>query len=152
MKEGLLADQAEFASKPLRDHLKRDSTLTAPHSDTNIGAPGSAQKADQVFLPVLENSLKAQKLRTTLSVFERSRFFFNLPRSLIDSIEAVSDFSMHVSLGYKAEEITGSIRCGNARLQERQVPDGVATRPIAPNRIGQGRPGIGGRSATTDIG
>jgi exocyst complex component 2 len=49
----------------------------------------AAQKADQVFLPVLENSLKAQKLRTTVGVFDRSRFFFNLPSSLMESIEAV---------------------------------------------------------------
>lgn len=48
---------------------------------------GSAVKADQVFLPVLENSAKAQKLRTTLGVFERSKFFFNLPGSLMESID-----------------------------------------------------------------
>lgn len=90
MKEGLLAEQAEFASKPLRDHLKRMFNLiyAVPPAQCSV-SPGSAQKADQVFLPVLENALKAQKLRTTLSVFERSRFFFNLPRSLIESIEAV---------------------------------------------------------------
>ncbi|EED84825.1 predicted protein [Postia placenta Mad-698-R] len=70
MQEGLLAGQTEFASRPLKDHLKL-----------------SAQKADQVFLPVLENALKAQKLRTTLGVFERSKFFFSLPGSLIESIE-----------------------------------------------------------------
>ncbi|OJA13320.1 hypothetical protein AZE42_08619 [Rhizopogon vesiculosus] len=71
MREGLLSDKAESASKPLVDLLKR-----------------SAVKANQVFLPVLENSAKAQKLRTTLGVFERSRFFFNLPGSLVESIEA----------------------------------------------------------------
>ncbi|KAJ3007253.1 hypothetical protein NUW54_g3617 [Trametes sanguinea] len=48
----------------------------------------AAQKADQVFLPVLENAMKAQKLRTTLGVFDRSKFFFNLPSSLIECIEA----------------------------------------------------------------
>lgn len=48
-----------------------------------------AQKANQVFLPVLENAEKAQKLRTTLSVFERSKFFFNLPNFILESIEAV---------------------------------------------------------------
>ena len=90
MKEGLLAEQAEFASKPLRDHLKRMFYVTCVSvvAQRSIRI-GSAQKADQVFLPVLENASKAQKLRTTLSVFERSRFFFNLPRSLIESIEAV---------------------------------------------------------------
>lgn len=51
---------------------------------------GSAVKANQVFLPVLENSSKAQRLRTTLSVFDRSKFFFSLPGSLAESIEAVS--------------------------------------------------------------
>jgi exocyst complex component 2 len=49
----------------------------------------AATKADQVFLPVLENSSKAQKLRTTLGIFERSKFFFNLPGFIIESIEAV---------------------------------------------------------------
>ncbi|TEB31864.1 hypothetical protein FA13DRAFT_1754665 [Coprinellus micaceus] len=48
----------------------------------------AAQKANQVFLPVLENASKAQKLRTTLGVFERSKFFFNLPSFIIESIEA----------------------------------------------------------------
>lgn len=50
----------------------------------------AAVKANQVFLPVLENASKAQKLRTTLGVFERSKFFFNLPGFIIESIEAVS--------------------------------------------------------------
>ena len=45
-------------------------------------------KADQVFLPVLENASKTRKLRSTLGVFERSKFFFNLPGSLMESIEA----------------------------------------------------------------
>ncbi|EGO29432.1 hypothetical protein SERLADRAFT_445247 [Serpula lacrymans var. lacrymans S7.9] len=49
---------------------------------------GAAVKANQVFLPVLENSSKAQKLRTTLGVFERSKFFFSLPTSLVESIQA----------------------------------------------------------------
>ncbi|KAI0777231.1 exocyst complex component Sec5-domain-containing protein [Trametes elegans] len=71
MKEGILAEQTDFASKPLKDHLK-----------------AAAQKADQVFLPVLENAMKAQKLRTTLGVFDRSKFFFNLPSSLVACIEA----------------------------------------------------------------
>lgn len=49
----------------------------------------AAQKANQVFLPVLENASRAQKLRTTLGVFERSKFFFNLPSFIIESVEAV---------------------------------------------------------------
>ncbi|KJA16657.1 hypothetical protein HYPSUDRAFT_47148 [Hypholoma sublateritium FD-334 SS-4] len=71
MKEGILDPETEYASRPLRGHLKN-----------------GAQKANQVFLPVLENAEKAQKLRTTLSVFERSKFFFNLPNFILESIEA----------------------------------------------------------------
>ncbi|THH19659.1 hypothetical protein EW146_g1566 [Bondarzewia mesenterica] len=71
MKEGLLAESTDYASRPLRDELKQAAT-----------------KANQVFLPVLENASKAQKLRTTLGVFERSKFFFNLPASIIESMEA----------------------------------------------------------------
>ncbi|KAI0711370.1 exocyst complex component Sec5-domain-containing protein [Earliella scabrosa] len=71
MKEGILAEQTDYASRPLKDHLK-----------------AGAQKADQVFLPVLENAMKAQKLRTTLGVFDRSKFFFNLPSTLVECIEA----------------------------------------------------------------
>ncbi|KAF8434522.1 exocyst complex component Sec5-domain-containing protein [Boletus edulis BED1] len=71
MRDGLLSDASDYASKPLTVHLKH-----------------STVKANQVFLPVLENSAKAQRLRTTLSVFERSKFFFSLPGSLAESIEA----------------------------------------------------------------
>ncbi|PVG00796.1 hypothetical protein CPB86DRAFT_782356 [Serendipita vermifera] len=71
MKEGLLADSNEFATKNLKGHLK-NATI----------------KADSVFLPVLENAEKAAKLRSTLGVFERSKFFFNLPGSLFDSIQS----------------------------------------------------------------
>ena len=88
MREGLLAENSDYGTRQLREHLKRMLVMThcslslIPHT---VGA----QKADQVFLPVLENSLKAQKLRTTLGVFDRSRFFFNLPSSLMECIEAV---------------------------------------------------------------
>ncbi|KIL63509.1 hypothetical protein M378DRAFT_164391 [Amanita muscaria Koide BX008] len=71
MKEGLLSPESDYASYPLRENLRQ-----------------SAVKADQVFLPVLENASKAQKLRTTLGVFERSKFFFNLPSFIMESIDA----------------------------------------------------------------
>ncbi|KAF9564481.1 hypothetical protein CPC08DRAFT_788512 [Agrocybe pediades] len=74
--DALYADMQETTGKqlsvqPLRDYLKN-----------------GVQKANQVFLPVLENASKAEKLRTTLTVFERSKFFFNLPSFIFESIEA----------------------------------------------------------------
>lgn len=59
----------------------------------------AAVKADQVFLPVLENASKAHKLRSTLGVFDRSKFFFNLPGAIIEAVDAVSLLS--ASLGLK---------------------------------------------------
>ncbi|KAF8512663.1 exocyst complex component Sec5-domain-containing protein [Hysterangium stoloniferum] len=70
MKDGLLAEDTEYASKALREQLKLATV-----------------KANQVFLPVLENASKANKVRSTLGVFERSKFFFNLPGSLLESIQ-----------------------------------------------------------------
>lgn len=55
-------------------------------------------KANQVFLPVLENASKANKLRTTLGVFERSKFFFNLPGFIIESVEMVSSLPQNLAV------------------------------------------------------
>lgn len=88
MREGLLSESSDYASRPLRDQLKRMCHNFAFHHVRQLPTEAAA-KADQVFLPVLENASKAHKLRTTLGVFERSKFFFNLPASLIESIEAV---------------------------------------------------------------
>ncbi|EPQ29151.1 uncharacterized protein PFL1_03438 [Pseudozyma flocculosa PF-1] len=68
--EGPLHDDADYGTKQLKHILAQASA-----------------KADQVFMPVLENNLKTVKLRSTLGVFERSKFFFNLPGSLSDSVE-----------------------------------------------------------------
>lgn len=56
--------------------------------------PVAATKANQVFLPVLENASKAHKLRTTIGVLERSKFFFNLPGSIVESTEVVRSSPM----------------------------------------------------------
>ncbi|KAG8892472.1 hypothetical protein FRB99_002694, partial [Tulasnella sp. 403] len=71
MRDGLLADSTDYASSALKAQLKL-----------------ATGKADQVFLPVLENASKADKLRSTLAVFERSKFFFNLPGSLAEAVES----------------------------------------------------------------
>ncbi|WFD31661.1 Exocyst complex component S5 [Malassezia sp. CBS 17886] len=53
---------------------------------TSIASASS--KADDVFRPVLENYVKANKLRGTLGVFQRSHFFFNLPGTLREHVSA----------------------------------------------------------------
>ncbi|WVQ85992.1 hypothetical protein IAT38_008160 [Cryptococcus sp. DSM 104549] len=71
MKEGFLADDTDHGTRELREIFKV-----------------AAHRADQVFLPVLENAVKANKLRSTLGVFEKSKFLFNLPGQLLESINA----------------------------------------------------------------
>lgn len=68
---GPLQKESEYGVKDLKGILARASA-----------------RADQVFTPVLENNLKAMKLRSTLGVFEKSKFFFNLPGSLAESVDA----------------------------------------------------------------
>jgi exocyst complex component 2 len=47
----------------------------------------------------LDAALKANRLRSTLTVFERSKFFFNLPGTLLEAIEAVCKaFAYHFTL------------------------------------------------------
>ncbi|CAO1633758.1 unnamed protein product [Sympodiomycopsis kandeliae] len=80
--DGVYREMKESEGGPLR-----------PESDYGVGElrkilGQASARADQVFTPVLENNLKAMKLRSTLGVFERSKFFFNLPGSLADSVEA----------------------------------------------------------------
>ncbi|WVF68144.1 hypothetical protein IAT40_002907 [Kwoniella sp. CBS 6097] len=71
MKEGFLADDTDHGTRELREIFK-----VAGH------------RADQVFLPVLENAVKASKLRSTLGVVEKSKFLFNLPSQLLESVNA----------------------------------------------------------------
>lgn len=67
------------------------SLLLRPATVSLISSPESSVKADQVFHPMIETASKAHRVRSTLGVFERSGFFFNLPGSLVESIEAVSE-------------------------------------------------------------
>lgn len=86
MKEGILAESNEFATKNLKEHLKSKHSL--PEVSISSTRSDATTKADSVFLPVLENAEKASKLRSTLGVFERSKFFFNLPGSLLEFTQA----------------------------------------------------------------
>ena len=91
MRDGLLSDESDYASRPLRDQLKRMSNLFCfRRYCVEPSTVEAATKANQVYLPVLENATKAQRLRTTLGVFDRSKFFFNLPAQLLEYMQAVS--------------------------------------------------------------
>ncbi len=79
--DGVFREMREPAAGPLREGSEYGTQAIRA-----ILAQASA-KADQAFMPVLENNLKAGKLRSSLGVFERSKFFFNLPAALGESID-----------------------------------------------------------------
>ncbi|SCV68475.1 BQ2448_596 [Microbotryum intermedium] len=67
---GPLASDADHGVKQIRETLKVAST-----------------RADNVFQPILDARTKAERLKSTLGVFERSKFFFNLPTILGEAVE-----------------------------------------------------------------
>ncbi|KDE09777.1 hypothetical protein MVLG_00177 [Microbotryum lychnidis-dioicae p1A1 Lamole] len=67
---GPLAADADHGVKQIRETLKVAST-----------------RADNVFQPILDARTKAERLKSTLGVFERSKFFFNLPTILGEAVE-----------------------------------------------------------------
>jgi len=100
MQNGVLNPQNDYGSRDFGDKLKRayrQVPSRAPLLDTALNILVASAKADQVFLPLLENASKAQRVSSTLGVFERSKFFFNLPGSLVESIEAVGSPSRMLS-------------------------------------------------------
>ena len=45
-----------------------------------------------MYTPILDARQKADRLRSSLSIFERIKSFFNLPGVLLEAIEAVRSF------------------------------------------------------------
>ncbi|GAA5969236.1 hypothetical protein JCM11641_007520 [Rhodosporidiobolus odoratus] len=67
---GPLAPGNDYGVKAMRDTLKSASS-----------------RAETVFQPILDARTKAERLKSTLGVFERSKFFFNLPTILGEAVE-----------------------------------------------------------------
>ncbi|GAA5834893.1 hypothetical protein JCM11251_002055 [Rhodosporidiobolus azoricus] len=67
---GPLTPGADYGVKALRETLKSASS-----------------RAETVFQPILDARTKAERLKSTLGVFERSKFFFNLPTILGEAVE-----------------------------------------------------------------
>ncbi|KAL7749949.1 Exocyst complex component S5 [Sorochytrium milnesiophthora] len=78
------------------EHLKPDTAYeTEAFADTlDIATTTVAQ----IYVPILDRRAQAEKVKSTLVLLERFKFFFNLPNSLLDSIQknkfeaAVRDF------------------------------------------------------------
>ncbi|KAJ2454407.1 Exocyst complex component S5 [Coemansia sp. RSA 2336] len=67
MKTRSLNDRAEFGTRAFNQSLQ-----------------STTRKADEIYNPIIERRARAEKIRSTLSVIERYKFYFNLPSSLIE--------------------------------------------------------------------
>ncbi|CEQ38814.1 SPOSA6832_00276 [Sporobolomyces salmonicolor] len=67
---GPLESGADYGVKAIRETLKQANS-----------------RAETVFQPILDARTKADRLKSTLGVFERSKFFFNLPTILGEAVE-----------------------------------------------------------------
>ncbi|ORZ16960.1 exocyst complex component Sec5-domain-containing protein [Absidia repens] len=70
MRSQQLNDLQEYGTRALRLALEDANT-----------------RADQIYGPVVERRQRVEKVRSTLSVLQRYKFFFNLPSSLLESIK-----------------------------------------------------------------
>lgn len=98
MKQGPLADGSDFGVRDLKQVLRGQylcsfPDLVGPQLKTFViwrdALAEASTKADSVYTPILDAAQKASRLRSTLTVFERNKFFFNLPTALLEAIEHV---------------------------------------------------------------
>ncbi|GAA6006556.1 hypothetical protein JCM10207_004971 [Rhodosporidiobolus poonsookiae] len=79
------------ATETVFEEMKDGGPLT-PGADYGVKAmretlKSASSRAETVFQPILDARTKAERLKSTLGVFERSKFFFNLPTILGEAVE-----------------------------------------------------------------
>ncbi|KAJ2760440.1 Exocyst complex component S5, partial [Coemansia nantahalensis] len=67
MKKRSLNDQAEYGTRAFNQSLQ-----------------STTRKANEIYSPIIDRRARAEKIRSTLSVIERYKFYFSLPSSLIE--------------------------------------------------------------------
>lgn len=87
-----MAAESEHGVKEIREVLKGKSLckdIRRRVCNSHVRGTVATTRADAVFQPILDARTKAERLKSTLGVFERSKFFFNLPTILGEAVEQV---------------------------------------------------------------
>ncbi|KAJ1937704.1 Exocyst complex component S5, partial [Linderina pennispora] len=72
----------------------------------------TTQKADEIYNPIIDRRARAEKIRATLSVVERYKFYFNLPFSLIEYTRK-GKFDIAVREYKKGRQLLQAVTSGN---------------------------------------
>lgn len=152
---GPLAAGNDYGVQTMRETLKCAScplASTLAFRLTSVSTAASS-RAETIFQPIVDARTKAERLKSTLGVFERSKFFFNLPTILGEAVEEVHRL-LSQPFTHASDELpsTVSLRGRAAGVQEGPVhprlspcaaprsprPDDAATATAAEAHLRQG--------------
>lgn len=126
----LLSARDGYGSFALHLALKR----VWPHflcynSPTSHPRTESAQKADQIYLPVLESAQKAERLRKVVSALERAKSWFRIGKVVWSDVREVSTLH-YPKLQASHLRFLGTLRGRAESLQKGIVDVGEQAKPV----------------------
>ncbi|KAJ2382360.1 Exocyst complex component S5, partial [Coemansia sp. RSA 2603] len=113
MKTRSLNEEAEYGTRAFSQSLQ-----------------GATQKADDIYNPIIDRRARAEKIRSTLSVVERYKFYFNLPSSLIDYTRK-GKFDIAVREYKKGRQLLQAVTNDNIDGIEELVSDGSQSNALS---------------------
>ncbi|KAJ2878711.1 Exocyst complex component S5, partial [Coemansia asiatica] len=113
MKSRSLNEEAEYGTKAFSQSLQ-----------------GATKRADEIYNPIIERRARAEKIRSTLSIVERYKFYFNLPSSLIDYTRK-GKFDIAVREYKKGRQLLQAVTNGNIDGAEDPVVDGSQSNALS---------------------
>ncbi|KAJ2747395.1 Exocyst complex component S5 [Coemansia sp. BCRC 34301] len=110
MKSRSLNEEAEYGTRAFSQALQ-----------------GTTHKADEIYNPIIDRRARVEKVRSTLSVVERYKFYFNLPSSLIEYTRK-GRFDIAVREYKKGRQLLQAVTVGQTgAIDETAIDDTQAT-------------------------
>ncbi|KAI9504975.1 exocyst complex component Sec5-domain-containing protein [Coemansia spiralis] len=113
MKSRSLNEQAEYGTRAFSQSLQ-----------------GTTQRADEIYNPIIDRRARLEKIRSTLSVVERYKFYFNLPSSLIDYTRK-GRFDIAVREYKKGRQLLQAVTNGNIEATSELITDDTQTNALS---------------------
>ncbi|KAJ2003995.1 Exocyst complex component S5 [Coemansia thaxteri] len=113
MKSRSLNEEAEYGTRAFSQALQ-----------------GTTHKADEIYNPIIDRRARVEKVRSTLSVVERYKFYFNLPSSLIEYTRK-SRFDIAVREYKKGRQLLQTVTVGHAGPGDEAAVDDSQTTALS---------------------